>query len=509
MPNFKFEESDNNDTKKDKPKMNRQRYTYIKSLHMPSKLKANDDGDQKVLKKENEQSIIPRENKKSKEDEISLDKLAQMIAEKHKIIVTDNHLRKFDDSLKYYKLLKESEEDKIIRQLIPPQYRCRTNIYTTAEICRWMKAIHHPVDIYKAEEEQKYLINFRGSIYDVLSDEIVKYRDDMYFTDFVNTYYPIGYRPRGDEFKKFIKVAFGDDEDSLKLLQEVVGLILSNIRDLKVGIFFYGMPDSGKTLLIEVLREIVGFEFSTSVSFHQLSSEPYAIAELYGSKLNAFGEMTELDIKRLDIFKALTSTDIITTRRIYGKHFQFRNKALLLFAGNNFPRIKTEDLTNAFFNRLIIIPFLNSIPKEQQDSGLKEKLLSESDYIVEWGMEGLRRLIQNNYVFTKSKLSEKIKREYINQNNSFQAFLVEACNFENDSYMFSYEIEGAYKIFCDMNDLAPMKKNSIHYILKHVQKLRYHKKDAKNGSKRNGYSGIKLKKEYRILLEEYLSKKEQ
>lgn len=455
----------------------------------------NDTGHNKMLSNITVPAVI-----KHKQSHITAYELAQIICREHRFAVINNNLHLYIDKYRYYKLLQGEEEEKFIRRIIPTQYKNYTNGMTVMEIDKWLKSMEHlAVSTEVSESKLKEYINFRNGILHVESGCRVDDDDSLYFTNYVDADYPFDSECKGKNFRRFIRDVTKGDMEIEMLLQEVIGLVISEIRDLKVAVFFYGMPDTGKSLLIEVLRMIVGESFCSNVGLHQISSEQYAAAELFGKKLNTCAEMGEVDLKRLDIFKSLTGNDQYTVRYIYQRPFSFRNRALFLLGGNNFPNIKAVDVTNAFFERLLIVPFMHSIPKSQQDMMLKEKLLKERSFIVEWGVKGLRRLMDNGFVFTKSSVAQELKNEYMSDQNSFQAFIEGACVLNSSSYLFSYEIEHAYRVFCELNGFVPVNKGDIHRILKNVYKLPY-KKQSENGSKRNGYFGISLKPEFKVFM---------
>ena len=71
-------------------------------------------------------------------------------------------------------------------------------------------------------------------------------------------------------------------------------------------------------------------------------------ANLFEAKLNISGELNEGELKGLNTIKALTGNDDIIGERKGRDPFVFKNKAKLVFAGNQMPLLKNLDSTSAF-----------------------------------------------------------------------------------------------------------------------------------------------------------------
>ena len=97
----------------------------------------------------------------------------------------------------------------------------------------------------------------------------------------------------------------------------------------------------------------------------------------------------------------MTGEDTISARHIYGTPFDFINKAKMIFSTNNMPP-NYGDKSDAFYERLIILPFNQQKKDGEKDPQLKYKLAEENDYIFMWALEGLKRLIKQNFIFTHS-----------------------------------------------------------------------------------------------------------
>lgn len=106
-------------------------------------------------------------------------------------------------------------------------------------------------------------------------------------------------------------------------------------------------------------------------------------------------------------------------------------------------------------------------------------------------MDGLKRLIKNNYVFTSCKEVEEIYSEYIRENNSVQTFIEELCIKDPRYKIHTVNLEEAYREYCYDNGIIPVEEKMFHKSLKQIRGIS-HGRFRLNGENLNGYVGLKL-----------------
>jgi putative DNA primase/helicase len=84
--------------------------------------------------------------------------------------------------------------------------------------------------------------------------------------------------------------------------------------------------------------------------------------------------------------KALTGGSPIVARKMRASDYEFPMRAKIVIAGNERPHLRGTG--KAMARRMHIIPFLNSIPDEEKDLMLGEKLRPEYPAILAWMIEG-------------------------------------------------------------------------------------------------------------------------
>jgi putative DNA primase/helicase len=82
----------------------------------------------------------------------------------------------------------------------------------------------------------------------------------------------------------------------------------------------------------------------------------------------------------------VTGEDALTARFLYGEYFSFKPTFKIFMATNHKPKIRGAD--NGIWRRIKMIPFTVTIPPEQRDKKLTEKLIAENSGILNWLIQG-------------------------------------------------------------------------------------------------------------------------
>lgn len=262
----------------------------------------------------------------------------------------------------------------------------------------------------------------------------------------------------------------------------------------------YGPSNTGKSVILNVLKLLIGEDYCSSVSFSQMSNE-FAITQLIGKRLNISGEVSGTTNKRLDIFKSLTGNDRITASFKCKDHFQFSNNCLLTFACNALsPMISAND-TDSFMSRIIIFPFRNTKPRAEWISNLEELIAKDSKAIIADAIEGLKLLEEDSFQFVESQAMKRCKREFYLQNDSFTVFAEKYIKEDSGNKVSSRDITAAYTHFCNIEECPALNQNQWGPILKmkyNAESKTLSKRD-KNGeeTRLRCYKGIRLDYPYK------------
>ena len=200
-------------------------------------------------------------------------------------------------------------------------------------------------------------------------------------------------------FDKFLYDITGGDELLIKRIWEFVGYCLTQDTNAKVYFVLQGVPDSGKSLLCNLVMEYFPEDKVSSLNIHSLK-EHFALDNLESVALCVSPDLpaSALDPKSASSIKQLTGNDRVSAAVKYKRNTQFRFEGKLILA-TNYPLL-TQEPDDAFMQRAVVIPFFHSIPKEKQDGSLLDRLKAEKAAIASKALEAYIRLRKNHYKFS-------------------------------------------------------------------------------------------------------------
>ena len=134
--------------------------------------------------------------------------------------------------------------------------------------------------------------------------------------------------------------------------------------------------------------------------------------------------------------------------------FSFQSSARLLFSCNSIPK-NYGDRSEGFYRRLIIMRFNNMVPAEKRDPNLIEKFRLEADGIFLFALEGLKRLMKNQFTFSETDVNRAELQQYREESDSVLLFIRDCCETGEDYVVGSTELFNAYKDYCEECGLKP------------------------------------------------------
>lgn len=230
------------------------------------------------------------------------------------------------------------------------------------------------------------------------------------------------------QFLKFLDQVVVDDnmepDKELQLgIQERFGYCLLPTNKCEKAFFFVGGGANGKSVILNILRKMIGEEFCTSKSIETLTTDKFSASGLIGKRLNICME-EESKYMKSDKFKALISGEPIDMEKKYSDSFCAPINVKFVFATNNIPTF--DGIGHSILRRLDIIPFNRTFSLEEQDKDILKKLLFELPGITLWALEGAKRLVSQNFKFTEVDTLNIRKTELRNSISSAAMFISEA-----------------------------------------------------------------------------------
>jgi len=173
-------------------------------------------------------------------------------------------------------------------------------------------------------------------------------------------------------------------------LQRFLGYCLTGHVHEHVLVFMFGTGGNGKGVFMSTVAGIFGDYAITAPMEMFLETHndrhPTEIAKLMGARLVVAQETQKG--RRWDEakIKNLTGGDVLTARFMRQDFFDFMPTHKLMIAGNHKPSLRNVD--EAIRRRFLLVPFTVTIPENEKDKLLAEKLKAEWPAILRWMVEG-------------------------------------------------------------------------------------------------------------------------
>ncbi len=223
----------------------------------------------------------------------------------------------------------------------------------------------------------------------------------------------------------------GGDVELAGFLQRIAGYCLTGSTEEQVFFFLYGRGRNGKSVFVNVVRELMGanaMQSQPEVLMQQrggnASGPTPEIARLAGVRMVAMVETEDGQRLAEARVKAFTGGDAISARMAYGVPFDFVPKAKLVLAGNHKPIIRGDDL--GIWRRVVLVPFTVEIPEDQVDRRLPDKLRAEFPGILRWAIEGCQQWQERKSLAPPACVTREVA-EYKSAMDILAAWIDEAC----------------------------------------------------------------------------------
>ncbi|MFH5825109.1 phage/plasmid primase, P4 family [Clostridium perfringens] len=337
-----------------------------------------------------------------------------------------------------YNISGEKEAGRIIMDYMLPNYCIMASIRDCRD--QWDILVSKDFDDFN---RNPYLVNVRNGLLDIRDMSFKEHTPSYLSTVQLN----VEYNPQVDcpQFKKFLNEVL--DCKLIPLVQEIVGYLLTTNTASQKAFVFWGPARTGKSTLLWVVEYLLLGKKNVSNIPWQEIGDKFKTAELLGKLANVFSDLPSKSIDDTGIFKVVTGEDYLMAEKKNKNPFKFKPFARLVFSCNELPR-NYVDRTEGFYRRLIIVPFSRQIDKSKIDKSLKYKFQREKEGILNWALEGLKRLYENNFEFSENELTDGVKKEYKRENNNVISFVEECCELDGLFSCSRIELYESYKEFC-------------------------------------------------------------
>jgi putative DNA primase/helicase len=290
---------------------------------------------------------------------------------------------------------------------------------------------------------------------------------------------------------EFLASVWPDDPDSIALLQEYIGYVLSGRTDMQKLLLLIGPTRSGKGTIARMLTELVSRGHVAGPTLASLGTN-FGLSPLLGKPLAIISDArlgstpTHTVVERL---LSITGEDMLTVDRKFRDPWSGKLPTRFLVLSNELPRFK--DSSGAIANRLLILQMTNSF-LGREDRTLDDRLRAELPGILVWALAGLDRLIETGK-FTVPGSSRDAANLMMDLASPVSAFVRERCVRGVDESVSADDLYAAWKLWAEDNGHHAGAKSTFGRDLRAVvPELKLTQPRAADGSRERRYSRIGL-----------------
>lgn len=426
-------------------------------------------------------------------------------------IITENAIfRNIDENLcmwngRYYRQLDETSFVKAVRKLMPKEQQDRISRFGRfREAYEYMLANEKLKKQFTSENvaTAKHMIVFRNGMYNAETNELIPHSHKYPVLFEVDAHYLGNGKVDTPCMDSIINSATQYDQEILKRFYQCLGYIYAQGNEAKKFFVFGTAPDSGKSIIGEFIGKTLGDHNISTISLNNFGAR-FALGNIGQKVLNYNMDLpaAELDTGVVQKLKQLTGDARIDCEEKYVQVRTVMHHCKFLFATNHPIRLKQSD--EAFYRRLLLIPFIYSVTDEDKDHQLSEKLWKERDAIVTKAAHAYRKLYKDNFIFAESVVADNMLDAWKSNCDSSEMkdFFDEYCEvLPNDSMNFvpTEEIFKCYQQYCKEHGKVVSESEKPQFSRKFRKEF-----DIPSAKRRiegynspvNGYFGIRLRRE--------------
>jgi len=332
----------------------------------------------------------------------------------------DGQIMMYDDGV--WETVTESYLDRHVNELLGPH--SSRNISKEVEQ-QWLKA--QPATTISTDEVglNSGFVAVENGLLDLHAGKIKR---DLRTDDYAITRIPWEYKPDTDcpRFRQFLSESV--EPGKVDLVQEYMGYCLyRGEMPYAKALMLVGSGSNGKSTFLKTLGNLLGEENVMNASLSKLANSRFSAYRLEGKLANINADIEGGVIEETSMFKNMTGGDNFEVEQKYGQPYDHRNTAKLVFAANEMPEVDTHQ--DAFFRRWLLVAFPRKFTKEENDGHqmadptLEDTLMDEMEGILNFAVEGLQRLRDQDGQFTNELSTAEVRKQWNRYGDSIDQFI--------------------------------------------------------------------------------------
>ncbi len=250
--------------------------------------------------------------------------------------------------------------------------------------------------------------------------------------------------------------------EDIVTLQEFIGYCLIPSNKGQRMMVIKGNGGEGKSQIGAVLGAMFGSNMKDG-SIGKISENRFARADLEHILLCVDDDMRMEALRQTNYVKSIVTAQGKMDLERKGKQSYQGWMFARLLAFSNGDLQALYDRSDGFYRRQLVLTTKEKPDGRVDDPDLAEKMKGEAEGIFLWAFEGLQRLVGSNFKFTESQRTIENREAVKRDNNNVFDFL------ESEGYVrlkvnmsiSSKELYAIYRMWCDENNLTPLKNRSF------------------------------------------------
>ena len=248
---------------------------------------------------------------------------------------------------------------------------------------------------------------------------------------------------------EFLRRITDGDDDLIAFMKRMIGYSLTGSTREHALFFGYGTGANGKSVFLNTIAGIMG-DYQTTAStdtftISHADRHPTDLANLRGARLVTATETEEGQRWAESRIKALTGGDPISARFMRQDFFTFTPTFKLMICGNHRPSLRNVD--EAIRRRLFLIPFDVTIPPDERDDTLPERLRAEWAGILEWAIDGC--LDWQEHGLAAPERVRAATDEYLTTEDAFATWIEETVDRSSGAHETTADLYQSWKTWAD------------------------------------------------------------
>ena len=274
--------------------------------------------------------------------------------------------------------------------------------------------------------------------------------------------------------------------------------------DLHKILLMVGPTRGGKGVIARILTALIGRQNVAGPTLNSLGGE-FGLAPLIGKPLAVIsdarfvGKNGNVVVERL---LSISGEDTLTVNRKYRDQWTGKLPCRLHVVSNELPRL--GDASAAVIGRIVLL-LLSHSWLGREDHDLEISLRHELSGILNWALDGLRRLVvQNGHAFTRTTSADEAIVQMRDLASPVGAFVREKCKTGPNLEVEVGLIYDAYKLWCEDSGHPKANKQTFGRDLRAAIPSVRIERPRQGGDRVRRYVGIRLVSHTRMVTETLL-----